>query len=145
SFSCTPLSKTCSLYLENQKASRYYLPMPLSRHQYLDQMGIETFRRRSLQPLVQAAPNPWTALQQAVVGCTACPLHCARTQTVFGTGHKNARLMVVGEAPGFYEDRAGEPFVGRAGKLLNAMLAAMGLDRQSVYIANILKCRPPEN
>ncbi|MGD8810880.1 MAG: uracil-DNA glycosylase [Gammaproteobacteria bacterium] len=87
----------------------------------------------------------WEALERAVARCTACSLHETRRQTVFGVGDKSARLLVVGEAPGADEDRIGEPFVGRAGQLLNAMLAAIGLDRQSVYIANILKCRPPNN
>ncbi|MCD8525106.1 MAG: uracil-DNA glycosylase [Gammaproteobacteria bacterium] len=77
--------------------------------------------------------------------CQLCPLHSTRTQTVFGTGHKHAELMIIGEAPGFYEDQQGEPFVGRAGKLLNAMLHSIGFSRRDVYIANILKCRPPNN
>jgi uracil-DNA glycosylase family 4 len=68
-----------------------------------------------------------------------------RTQTVFGVGDRQARWLVIGEAPGAEEDKRGEPFVGRAGQLLNAMLAAIGLARESVYIANILKCRPPQN
>ncbi len=77
--------------------------------------------------------------------CHACGLEKGRTQTVFGIGNRQANLMIIGEAPGFYEDQQGEPFVGRAGQLLNAMLAAIGLSRESVYIANILKCRPPNN
>ena len=87
----------------------------------------------------------WDALRGAVQACTLCGLHEARTQTVFGVGDPNARLMVIGEAPGADEDRAGEPFVGRAGQLLNAMLEAIGLAREQVYIANIVKCRPPGN
>jgi uracil-DNA glycosylase family 4 len=87
----------------------------------------------------------WDALRSAVGVCTACGLHETRTQTVFGVGDQNARLVVIGEAPGADEDRAGEPFVGRAGQLLNAMLAAIGLAREQVYIANIVKCRPPGN
>lgn len=75
----------------------------------------------------------------------ACELHRSRTQTVFGTGSRDAEWMVIGEAPGADEDRQGEPFVGRAGQLLNAMLRAIGLSREEVYIANILKCRPPRN
>ena len=77
--------------------------------------------------------------------CTLCGLHRGRTQTVFGVGKRDARLFVIGEAPGADEDRQGEPFVGRAGQLLNAMLRAIGLPRSEVYIANILKCRPPNN
>ncbi|MBK1724331.1 hypothetical protein CKO23_19145 [Thiocystis violacea] len=87
----------------------------------------------------------WPALQAAVVGCRACGLCETRTQTVFGVGNQEADLMIVGEAPGADEDRAGEPFVGRAGQLLNRMLAAIGLPREQVYIANVLKCRPPGN
>jgi len=87
----------------------------------------------------------WPALRERVAACTACPLHAARTQTVFGVGSERARLMIVGEAPGADEDRQGEPFVGRAGQLLNAMLRAIGLERGDVYIANVLKCRPPGN
>ncbi|HMB72420.1 MAG TPA: uracil-DNA glycosylase [Gammaproteobacteria bacterium] len=87
----------------------------------------------------------WDALRAAVSTCTRCSLHASRKQTVFGVGDINARLLVVGEAPGADEDRIGEPFVGRAGQLLNAMLRAIGLARESVFIANILKCRPPGN
>lgn len=87
----------------------------------------------------------WPALRERVAACTACPLHATRTQTVFGVGSERARLMIVGEAPGADEDRQGEPFVGRAGQLLNAMLRAIGLERGDVYIANVLKCRPPGN
>lgn len=88
----------------------------------------------------------WDDLAARVAGCTACPLHEGRTQTVFGVGDRAADWLVVGEAPGAEEDRRGEPFVGRAGELLDAMLAALGLARgDGVYIANILKCRPPNN
>jgi len=87
----------------------------------------------------------WDSLRAAVRGCTKCGLHTTRTQAVFGVGSRSADLMIVGEAPGADEDRQGEPFVGRAGQLLNAMLRAIGLGREQVYIANILKCRPPGN
>ena len=80
-----------------------------------------------------------------MAGCRACGLCQTRTQTVFGVGNRQADLMLIGEAPGVDEDRAGEPFVGRAGQLLNLMLAAIGLTREQVYIANILKCHPPGN
>ncbi len=95
--------------------------------------------------LGSVGPLDWSALQQAVASCRACGLHEARTQTVFGVGDRQARLMVIGEAPGAEEDRQGEPFVGRAGQLLNAMLEAIGFARDQVYIANIVKCRPPGN
>jgi len=90
--------------------------------------------------------NDWIQLKQAVPACTACGLHKGRTQTVFGVGDENADWLLVGEAPGAEEDRLGEPFVGQAGKLLDNMLAAIGLKRgANVYIANVLKCRPPGN
>jgi uracil-DNA glycosylase len=87
----------------------------------------------------------WEALGAAVADCRRCGLWESRTRTVFGVGNRDARLMVVGEAPGADEDRAGEPFVGRAGQLLNRMLAAIGYSREQVFIANVLKCRPPGN
>jgi len=93
----------------------------------------------------ELAGGDWEHLSRQVASCTACALHESRTQTVFGVGDPQADLMIVGEAPGAEEDRQGEPFVGRAGQLLTAMLAAIGLERRHVYIANILKCRPPGN
>jgi DNA polymerase len=87
----------------------------------------------------------WDVLEAVVSGCRACGLCETRTNTVFGVGNRNADLLIIGEAPGADEDRAGEPFVGRAGQLLNRMLAAIGLAREQVYIANVLKCRPPGN
>jgi DNA polymerase len=101
-------------------------------------------------PEPSPAPAPprvcgWDELQAQVAACTACPLHQTRTQTVFGVGDRDADWMVIGEAPGEQEDLQGEPFVGRAGLLLNEMLRAIGLAREQVFIANILKCRPPKN
>lgn len=87
----------------------------------------------------------WQTLTTAVDGCTACGLCASRTQAVFGIGDRQADWLIIGEAPGADEDRLGEPFVGRAGKLLNPMLQAIGLQRDQVFIANILKCRPPDN
>jgi DNA polymerase len=88
----------------------------------------------------------WTKLKQRVAGCTDCPLHAKRNQTVFGIGDENADWLFVGEGPGADEDAQGEPFVGQAGKLLDNMLAAIQLKRgQDVYIANLVKCRPPGN
>lgn len=92
-----------------------------------------------------AATMQWPELEAAVASCVACPLHETRRNTVFGTGARDAEWMVIGEAPGAHEDRLGEPFVGPAGHLLDAMLFAIGLKREQVYIANILKCRPPGN
>lgn len=87
----------------------------------------------------------WDALARTVAACTQCGLHATRKQTVFGVGNRSAQWLFIGEAPGADEDRQGEPFVGRAGQLLNAMLEAIGLEREDVYIANVLKCRPPGN
>ncbi len=96
-------------------------------------------------PDAGVAALDWPELEQRVVACTACELHTSRTQTVFGVGNHKADWMIIGEAPGADEDRQGEPFVGRAGQLLNAMLKAVDLAREQVFIANILKCRPPNN
>jgi len=116
--------------------------------------------RRSVEPPTTAgaaqaredsvAHMEWAALESAVSGCTACKLCSSRTQTVFGVGDRQAQWMIVGEAPGAEEDARGEPFVGQAGKLLDNMLASVGLSRNSsgapgVFIANVLKCRPPGN
>ncbi|MBS0416439.1 MAG: uracil-DNA glycosylase [Proteobacteria bacterium] len=88
----------------------------------------------------------WESLRSEVLACTKCPLHGSRTQGVFGVGNRESQWLVVGEAPGAEEDRRGEPFVGRAGHLLDAMLKAIGLSRgRNVYIANVLKSRPPGN
>ncbi len=121
------------------------------RRYYLDAMGIQVWQSLAEQgdniaTDVSANSNTvWQQLERAVSGCTKCELHTSRTQTVFGIGNNNADLLIIGEAPGRDEDLQGEPFVGRAGQLLNAMLAAIGLQRDQVYIANILKCRPPNN
>jgi uracil-DNA glycosylase len=150
------------------------LPEDLRRY-YLDAMGIQLWQQRDsveVQSAVDEIPvdkeiiestgidepprttdrsgedttrSDWERLEQAVVSCTKCELHQSRTQTVFGTGDRHADLLIIGEAPGRDEDLRGEPFVGRAGQLLNAMLLAIGFQREQVYIANILKCRPPNN
>ncbi len=140
----------------------------LKRHQYLEAMGIQTWQLRQSQPhpetgqepvvevgtqVVEAdvgIPSPislpdWATIEAEVKSCTRCELHQQRTQSVLGVGNHNADWMIIGEAPGADEDRQGEPFVGRAGKLLDQMLLAIGLKRQSVYITNIVKCRPPNN
>jgi DNA polymerase len=129
----------------------------MRREQYLAALGIDVFRARRREasagdaeplpddPRTQSGALDWQQLEAAVSVCTRCALHAGRTQTVFGVGRRDADLLVIGEAPGAEEDRLGEPFVGRAGHLLNAMLRAIGLNRQDIYIANILKCRPPNN
>ncbi len=140
------------------------------RRHYLQAMGIELWEQRAPKPEAAPALPPakpvtntlihpvsmtsvtenimamdWEVLERTVLGCTRCALHQTRTQAVFGVGNRQAEWMVIGEAPGADEDRQGEPFVGRAGQLLNSMLKAIGLTREEVYIANILKCRPPGN
>ncbi|MEK8018491.1 MAG: uracil-DNA glycosylase family protein [Candidatus Parabeggiatoa sp.] len=87
----------------------------------------------------------WDTLRNKIATCTACSLHQSRTQTVLGIGNRQADLMFIGEAPGADEDAQGEPFVGRAGQLLTEMLYAIDLKREEVYIANVIKCRPPGN
>ena len=87
----------------------------------------------------------WEELEQSIVGCKKCKLCQARQNIVFGVGNKNARIMFIGEGPGADEDRLGEPFVGKAGKLMNLAFQTVGIKREEVYIGNIVKCRPPGN
>jgi DNA polymerase len=96
-------------------------------------------------PRTATSEKSFAALEKTVSGCIACPLHESRTQTVFGVGNPKTKVLFIGEAPGRDEDLKGEPFVGRAGQLLNKILAAIELKREDVYITNILKCRPPNN
>src|SRR5690606_34430043 len=148
------------------------MPLQPIQRAYLDALGIEVWEQRTRAPapaapavaanapLAVAEPAPaeargpaaggietmdWEALEQAVAACTRCELHKTRTRPVFGVGNRRADWLFVGEAPGADEDRQGEPFVGRAGQLLNAMIEALGLRRADVYIANVLKSRPPGN
>ena len=145
---------------------------PSRRRRYLHAMGVEVWlhrehRDRGSSETLAIAPDANTAtevetraevatvtdpaamsmaeLESAVAACLHCDLHSGRSRTVFGSGDSQARCMIIGEAPGAEEDRTGEPFVGRAGQLLNAMLRAIGISREAVYIANIIKCRPPKN
>jgi DNA polymerase len=138
------------------------LAADLAEHlRFLAESGVESVPQRSApaaaadsriasayQPgLLDPSPGQETLAQvrEDLGECTRCKLHPTRTKIVFGVGNPRARLMFIGEAPGADEDRQGEPFVGRAGKLLDRMIAAMGLAREDVYIANVLKCRPPDN
>jgi DNA polymerase len=126
------------------------------RRAYLQAMGIDVWLPR-MAPDLDETPAAvdesnltepafdWETLQQRVAGCSRCELAQSRTQTVFGVGNRDADWLIIGEAPGAEEDRRGEPFVGRAGQLLDQMLQAIGQSRESVFIANILKCRPPNN
>jgi DNA polymerase len=124
----------------------------------LQEMGIAVWVRRApdtgagspaddQRPAVDVGwqSDGWSSLNAEINACTACALHESRTQAVCGVGNETAQWLVIGEAPGADEDRVGEPFVGRAGQLLNEMLRAAGQPREQVYIANILKCRPPNN
>jgi len=123
------------------------------RRAYLEALGIDVWLPRGqaepeaevLEATIAADSLDLSALRDAVAACQRCRLHETRTQTVFGVGNPDADWLIVGEAPGAEEDRRGEPFVGRAGKLLDEMLRAVGQGRDSVFIANILKCRPPNN
>lgn len=127
---------------------------------YLQKMGVDVFvpKHGAVASVARDTPSAgavaedrafdqktWNNLQTAVAACTKCELHKGRIQTVFGVGNVRAEWLIIGEAPGAEEDKQGEPFVGRAGKLLNSMLRAIGLQREQVFIANILKCRPPGN
>src|SRR5215472_10278981 len=96
-------------------------------------------------PTLQDKPAALKTIRADIGDCTRCRLHKGRKNIVFGVGNANADIMFVGEGPGADEDEQGEPFVGRAGQLLNNMISAMGLERQDVYIANVVKCRPPGN
>lgn len=124
-----------------------------SRDPYLEVMGIQEYveRRTASQerPVFSEESSgsdaEWYALQKQVSTCTRCSLHETRTQTVFGVGNPHANWLFIGEAPGEQEDLRGEPFVGRAGQLLDEMIRALGLEREQVFIANVLKCRPPKN
>ena len=128
----------------------------MNKQDYLNLMGIDVFQekpasRKATQAEEQSASvslqrdERWDALETRAKICTLCDLSKTRTQVVFGSGSKNAQLLVVGEAPGQNEDLQGLPFVGRGGQLLTNMLKSIGLDREQIYIANILKCRPPQN
>jgi len=112
-------------------------------------MGVDVWvPRDEAEPEEIPAPTgglDWEELKSCVASCTRCELSETRTNTVFGVGNAQADWLIIGEAPGAEEDRRGEPFVGRAGKLLDEMLRAIGQSRESVFIANILKCRPPNN
>lgn len=123
------------------------------RLEYLKLLGVQAWVPQGKSEVVQEvstlsnniATLDWDALQEAVAKCQACDLYKTRTHPVFGVGNRQADLLIVGEAPGANEDKQGEPFVGRGGQLLNSMLHAIGLSREAIYIANILKSRPPNN
>ncbi len=109
---------------------------------YLQTMGIDVWQTRDAP---ETAEPTLTSLAEEVAACTLCPLHKTRTNTVFSRGNTRAKLMIIGEAPGYFEDQQGLPFVGKAGMLLDQMLKSIDLTNDDVYIANVLKCRPPNN
>ncbi|MEM9243536.1 MAG: uracil-DNA glycosylase [Pseudomonadota bacterium] len=126
----------------------------MAQQDYLKNMGIdqwvlrqtsETNTSNQINHQTEDDKNDWARLEQQVAECRLCGLEKSRTQTVFGSGSRQASLMIIGEAPGADEDRQGKPFVGRAGQLLTLMLEAIGIQREDVFITNILKCRPPNN
>ena len=133
------------------------MSLSVRQQEYLQLLGIDVWVSRDASATgedihreqdvteTRTSGDEWRVLREQVAVCRKCQLHQGRTQTVFGAGNDTADWMIIGEAPGAEEDRQGEPFVGRAGKLLGSMLQAIGLDRKQVFIANILKCRPPEN
>jgi uracil-DNA glycosylase family 4 len=129
-------------------ASSAVWPTPSPESRVPSPLPSALFDATEQRPTVSAAERPvlLDIIRTEVAGCTRCAeLAAGRTQTVFGVGNPSARLMFVGEAPGADEDRQGEPFVGRAGQLLNNIVKACRLNREDVYIANVIKCRPPGN
>lgn len=123
--------------------------MDIQDEYYLQVMGIQIWKEQDCPVKEQASIRDkqlgWKSLEQKVSACTLCDLHKTRKNVVFGVGNKKADLLIIGEAPGATEDAQGKPFVGRAGMLLDEMLLSIGLKREEVFIANILKCRPPNN
>lgn len=134
------IEKSAQLMPDDEAAPMDNAQESATDHDRADYAPIASNRRAAT-----IAQMDWEDLETAVRECTACGLCASRTQTVFGVGDRRATWLVIGEAPGADEDRLGEPFVGRAGKLLNPMLLSVGLKREQVFIANVLKCRPPEN
>ena len=117
------------------------------RNKILQLIGVDVWRLRKQKKssFSDTTKDSWVDLQHEVQSCELCSLHKTRTQTVFGVGDPKANWLFIGEAPGKDEDLQGEPFVGRAGGLLNEMVFSIGLSREKIFIANILKCRPPKN
>ena len=113
---------------------------------YFPEMEIDiSWYSKKLTQNISSKNNNLTSLDEIIKKCKKCNLHKTRQNTVFGEGHSDSNIMIIGEAPGREEDEVGRPFVGRAGKLLNEFLKSIDLNRDSVFIANTIKCRPPEN
>ena len=108
-------------------------------------MNIVFIQKLIIKKDVRKMFKTWEELEESIKDCNKCKLCKTRQNIVFGTGNKHAKLMFIGEGPGADEDRLGEPFVGRAGKLMNLAFETLGIDRKEVYIANVVKCRPPAN
>ena len=119
----------------------------LDTNKILQLIGVQGYKLRVNEhpEQLENTKGDWSELESEVKNCTKCSLHKSRTQTVFGCGNKDSDWLFIGEAPGKDEDLKGEPFVGRAGRLLNEIIFSIGLNREDIYIANILKCRPPNN
>lgn len=124
-------------------------PIDSRKEQFLQAMGVQVWKEHENSSIEVGEESnemtEWNKIEREVAGCQLCELANSRANTVFGVGNKQADLLIIGEAPGATEDAKGEPFVGRAGKLLDTILASINLKREDVFIANILKCRPPNN
>lgn len=137
--------------MSDQDAVQEYLQVVATVREYVEeQMELGFAELAEPEPAEPEDPSPFAGfdisrLRNEATACERCELHTTRNTVVFGTGNDNADLMFVGEAPGADEDQQGEPFVGRAGQLLTKIVEAMGFRRDDVYIANVIKCRPPGN
>ena len=134
--------------MENENIKEEYLQLAATVREYVEeqiQLGLFEVEKTETEQKSGYADLDLTALNTDAQSCVKCGLHQGRNTVVFGVGNPNADLMFVGEAPGADEDKQGEPFVGRAGQLLTKIIEAMKLTRDDVYIANVLKCRPPNN
>jgi DNA polymerase len=134
--------------MNKKESARIVLDNLKTYIQMYREWGLEGVTLAPAEPdarLIISKASMLSALRAEIGDCTRCKLHSGRTHLVFGTGDSEAELMFVGEAPGEDEDRQGQPFVGKAGQLLTRIIEAMGLKREKVYIANIIKCRPPRN
>jgi len=138
---CRDLMRGCRSILEDLQAAGVDRVAVVARSERIQSNGLDSAEENSFQN----GPETLDDIQQDLVDCQRCRLCEKRTQVVFGVGNPNARLVLVGEAPGAQEDKRGEPFVGEAGKLLDRILLAMKLRREDVYICNVIKCRPPQN
>ena len=119
--------------------------MTENKKKYLKEMGIDIWQDKNKKEGAEPVEKNLGEIKKRALACKLCALHKTRNNVVFGVGDEKAQIMFIGEAPGANEDLQGEPFVGRAGMLLNSIIKSIGLERSDIYIANILKCRPPDN